>query len=559
MAEPADFAERWRTRMLSTEPVDRAAVETSLRALYAAAELGEPRHFLWYDSPLGAIWAVAALAGRESAIAGLLPGSGGAARRYEEARRDVRDRLGAGDDAAARAAAGRWLHSSFGDMRLATALMQERIMFLMDLIGDSFPDYMSDIDDPAVESLRADELRYFGRHGGGMLVDAAAAAGAADIRLLMGTSEYANEYSQIGSYGEIARDEQLVRARGATPPPLIQAFWDVAAGTGMWWPFRYAVVLAERPTRVERAADGSLVMAFRDGFAAGGRTEPAKARSAPPRRKVESAPILSVELPRDPAARIARLREEAPDLPHFERYLAGEHEQVWKDLVALKAKVRTAEHAADALAVAYETMDRVARNVRTLAGRLDAIGYTFVAPTARAGLIGGLFGRKPAPHAPHVPPGSAVRAEIAELEEMAGGPLPLSLRAFYEVVGEVNFNGEHPTLAPRDSRILPDPLMVDPVEGALAWLENFDEEEGAKEVAIAPDALHKADISGGGPYVVRVPAPVADAPLRDAPYKLDFVEYLRTAFHWGGFPGWEEAGASAPPEIARLREGLIAF
>jgi hypothetical protein len=127
------------------------------------------------------------------------------------------------------------------------------------------------------------------------------------------------------------------------------------------------------------------------------------------------------------------------------------------------------------------------------------------------------------------------------------------------MVGEVNFNGEHPSLAPRDSRILPDPLMVDPVEGALGWLENFDEEEGPKEVAIAPDALHKADISGGGPYVMRVPSPVADARLRDAPYEVDFVEYLRLAFHWGGFPGWEEAGASAPPEIASLREGLIAF
>jgi hypothetical protein len=36
----------------------------------------------------------------------------------------------------------------------------------------------------------------------------------------------------------------------------------------------------------------------------------------------------------------------------------------------------------------------------------------------------------------------------------------LSLRAFYEIVGEVNWMGHHPSLSPAQSSISPDPLFV---------------------------------------------------------------------------------------------------
>jgi hypothetical protein len=45
-------------------------------------------------------------------------------------------------------------------------------------------------------------------------------------------------------------------------------------------------------------------------------------------------------------------------MSYLERYLTGEHEQVWAELVALGAAVRDEPLYSDALAVARETMRR---------------------------------------------------------------------------------------------------------------------------------------------------------------------------------------------------------
>ena len=74
----------------------------------------------------------------------------------------------------------------------------------------------------------------------------------------------------------------------------------------------------------------------------------------------------------------------------------------------------------------------------------------------------------------------------------------------------------------------------------------------------APDALHKANVSGGDPYSFAVPNRAADALVEGEPHGVNFVEYLRIAIAWGGFPGWERQ-ASCPSEIERLREGLRPF
>ena len=49
--------------------------------------------------------------------------------------------------------------------------------------------------------------------------------------------------------------------------------------------------------------------------------------------------------------------------------------------------MRRDPHAADALAVAYETMRRVDLNVRTLVERLRALGYRFGPPVGAAGRV----------------------------------------------------------------------------------------------------------------------------------------------------------------------------
>jgi hypothetical protein len=59
--------------------------------------------------------------------------------------------------------------------------------------------------------------------------------------------------------------------------------------------------------------------------------------------------------------------------------------------------------------------------------------------------------------------------------------------------------------------------------------------------------------------MIALPAPVADARLEEEPHDVNFVDYLRIAIAWGGFPGWEQAGANRPAELDHLRRDLIPF
>jgi hypothetical protein len=225
-------------------------------------------------------------------------------------------------------------------------------------------------------------------------------------------------------------------------------------------------------------------------------------------------------------------------LPLFDRYLAGEHEQVWNELVAFGSAVREDPQAADALAVAYETMRRVEANVREITARLQALGYRSASPQ------------------PHQPPEPGARKQVARLKKAVGG-IPLALRAFYEIVGAVDWTGEHPSLAPRGDSLAPDPLVVFPVEDALALCEEGFGDGSA--IVIAPDDLHKANTSGGEPYEIEVPDLGADGKFLNERHELYFVDYLRLVFRFGGFPGYDGIDRSLPPELAGLSAGLIPF
>ena len=80
----------------------------------------------------------------------------------------------------------------------------------------------------------------------------------------------------------------------------------------------------------------------------------------PPRKKRNPLTIL---LPEPLDEKIGVLRSYGP-VPYYERYLAGEHQQVWQDLGAMGARVREDGYAPDALAVAHTTMTRVRQEYR---------------------------------------------------------------------------------------------------------------------------------------------------------------------------------------------------
>lgn len=161
------------------------------------------------------------------------------------------------------------------------------------------------------------------------------------------------------------------------------------------------------------------------------------------------------------------------------------------------------------------------------------------------------------------PPGKGTAKLLAKVEKIAGGPIPLSLRAWYEEVGSVSFMGAHPTLN-CGGPVAPDPLVMFPLNLAIEWLEERTDGEDAAEdgeagiyLELSPDDLHKANTSGGGPYSMRLPDAGADGPLLETGRDATLVGYLRRSFAWGGFPGWEESSDAPMKEIDFLREGLL--
>lgn len=235
------------------------------------------------------------------------------------------------------------------------------------------------------------------------------------------------------------------------------------------------------------------------------------------------------------------------NMNYLDRYLAGQYEQVWNELLALGPAVRQEPHYSSAQQVAMETMSRVRRNCERLVSRLNGLGYLFgTYPDGSKGYISlGAW----------VPPSRNTLTDLAELEQMAG-PLPISLRAFWLEVGSVDFVGMHPSW-PAGL----DPLVVYPPEAAICDLETSEmgPDSGQFEAPLAPDDLHKDNVSGGSPYAIALPDPRADSEFMYERNGLLFVQYLRLAIlDWGGFPGLSQQDYSLEP-LPQLIAGLEPF
>jgi hypothetical protein len=219
-------------------------------------------------------------------------------------------------------------------------------------------------------------------------------------------------------------------------------------------------------------------------------------------------------------------------------------------LTGLGAELRGTPAWPDAVAVVRDTMRRARENVRRLSIMLPKRGYVFADPD---GVL--------------VPPPFDIVAQLDRLEAVAG-MLPLSLRCWYEEVGQVNLTGEHPDW----SHQFPDPLVVEaPVEYLLLEHETWaadrgtEWDRGAFTIDLAPDALHKSDVSGGPPYSMVVPNTGVDGLLRWENHQTTFVNYLRICFRFGGFPGWDitqlddaqRPSTLCPPMIAELAAELL--
>ena len=239
----------------------------------------------------------------------------------------------------------------------------------------------------------------------------------------------------------------------------------------------------------------------------------------------------------------------------LDRYLQGEYEQVWDELYALGEEIQQEPLLNDANAVTIETMRRVRMNTERVTARLSAIGYTFgIYPDGRTRIYGYTQ--------PYRLPKASIASEITEFEQLAGvGRLPLSLKFFWQIVGNIDWMGYHP-LWPKYS----DPLVVYPIETARIeyedWCYDVDKEDveaGSFRIPIAPDYYHKDNVSGGTPYSIFVPNAKIDAVLEYERHQTTFVNYLRNCFLLGGFPGIKWHNGEVPRIMARLSEELLSF
>jgi hypothetical protein len=639
-----EIRSRWLAQLLSTEPADRPQAHAAVRDLYTAAGFEPPRYVFWFDSPFDACWANVLLTAPYSSIWPQMLAGLSQVRAYREKIEQARAQLC--ETAAEKnwdtllATIGRPMGMHVGPPKGplspgATSVPFEVLRARIKLY-DKVPTPRFDESD----ALFLAENRLFST-GRGVLNS--------QMRDRAVNSRLAVSFFMDYSFCMMADDEQQCAA--SAPPAILSAAWAIARSSGPWWPYDKAAVLTDRPSEMHlnqhsllHRGDGPAAV-YRDGtpvYAWNGKPLPARwilqqdelsarelkdfdadfgeyviarlgtAQSKPAKKtdgKKKTSAALKLALPDDPAARLDHLRRHNQgSLPLLDRYAAGEHEKVWKELIVLGPAAREDPHAADALAVVYETMRRVEANVKTITARLKAMNYEFKTGAkqvddwvqrvegAMSFDANSVKSASPSPHvqsmlnmlkqvqgalsqqvakakqAPrdeavraHVPPEPQVRKQLARLEKLAGGPLPLSLRVFYEVVGSVDWIGRHPSIAPDKDSICPDPLVVFPLDDALEERElRMQDEEGDREddqvvITIAPDDLHKADTSGGEPYEIAVPDPRADGELLNERHRLFFVDYLRLCFRFGGFPGYEGIDRGVPAEIEILRKDLLAF
>jgi hypothetical protein len=157
-------------------------------------------------------------------------------------------------------------------------------------------------------------------------------------------------------------------------------------------------------------------------------------------------------------------------------------------------------------------------------------------------------------------PDAELRRQIEE-DSTNYGPIPLAFAAWFELVGEVDLCGIHPLLACYESRAQPerqgpvsDPLVMTwmPVEDYVDYEDESEDEVPLLE--LAPDSLHKSNISGGGALAIRLPNAAIDAPLisDDQWTGVYLIPYLRRCFAYGGFPALHDN----PKEHEAARETL---
>jgi hypothetical protein len=218
------------------------------------------------------------------------------------------------------------------------------------------------------------------------------------------------------------------------------------------------------------------------------------------------------------------------------------------EFVALEADIRNLASLPKAVSLVRRIMAISKQNIETIIERLKSINYCF----------------EVSPENVFMQPKKDVLKKIAKLETRVGA-LPLSICAFYELVGSVNLAGRFAgweTLVLNEEEVKTDYLQVLSIDECFELGFEFETEpnnDSSVYLNVSIDDFTKAGFSGGGPYAIRVPNASFDTTLEDAWFETTFINYLRFSFQWGGFPGLSryQLSSNLSDIIQCLRQGLI--
>lgn len=183
-----------------------------------------------------------------------------------------------------------------------------------------------------------------------------------------------------------------------------------------------------------------------------------------------------------------------------------------------------------------EMARRARRNIELIIGRLIAKGYRFHTNDDAQTAV-----------TPYFPPGPGA-AELAGWLQERFGAVPMTLLSWVRLVGDVWLVGTHPqwpesaaadplVIEAEGSRYPGEPIQKYFDESHEAWREwgTQSPSVGSFVLPLAPDRLHKDNVSGGAPYGIILPDACVDG-LFAADTAMPFVSYLNWVFRNGGFP-----------------------
>src|SRR5262249_11558766 len=145
------------------------------------------------------------------------------------------------------------------------------------------------------------------------------------------------------------------------------------------------------------------------------------------------------------------VEEQGLGLTYLSRYEAGEYEQVWCAIRPRYWKdAQSGPFFSGALDGARATMRRIRQHIEPLFPRLETIGLLVGYTWAETPSFNALGVRDPIEAEPPVlsPPMPDIQARCNRLDD-SGPRLPLSVRAWYEVVGAVSVVGTPPRTWPK--------------------------------------------------------------------------------------------------------------